>query len=97
MKQFYNEQVMSLHNVMQIYGMPGLTLPTANLYAAHMKYEVDLNAPSVHPAMALMNARHFNIDPAKDLVSSMLQGASAPLTYNQLVSGMAQLRPDRNL
>lgn len=88
---------MNLHNVMQIYGMPGLTLPSANLYAAHMKYDVDLSDPNVHPAMALLNARHFNIDPTKDLVSSMLQGSSAPLTYNQLVSGMAQIRSDRDI
>jgi hypothetical protein len=96
-KTFYNEQVMRLHDILQIYGMPGLTLPSANLYSAHMKYSVDLSRPNVHPALALMNARHFNIDATKDLISSVLQEAASPLTYNQLLSGMSQTRSDRNI
>lgn len=77
--------------------MPGIALPSANLYAAHMKYDVDLSSPEVHPAMALMNARHFNIDPAKSLIDSMIASASSPMTFNQLVSGMNQLRDDRRV
>ena len=97
LKELYNQEIVGLQNVMQRFGMPGIALPSANLYAAHMKYDVDLSSPQVHPAMALMNARHFNIDPSKSLLDSMIASAASPMTFNQLVSGMAQLRPDRNL
>lgn len=88
---------MGLHNVMQRFGMPGINFPTANAYAAHMKYDVDLSGNDIHPAMALFNRRHFNIDPSKSLMDTMLGRAPTVMTFGQLVSGMAQIRSDRNI
>lgn len=95
-QSFMVNEVLQMPTVMERFGMPGLDLPSGNLYKNLTKFDVDMTSSGAdHPAMVLLNSMFFNIDPNKPLGLSMSRAVSNLMSKTELQSAMTQIGPGR--
>lgn len=68
LRERYMHDVLRLPRLFKQAGIPGVELPSANLFRRAFRYEVDTSRTGgeMHPMQVLINRAIFNVDPAKE-------------------------------
>jgi hypothetical protein len=75
---YFKDKVMRYNRLFNKQGLPGVELPSANLYRSTHLFEVDNSQGIVHPAQILLNDSSFNFNPEKKGLDSISTGMSMP-------------------
>jgi hypothetical protein len=75
---YFKDKVMRYNSLFNRQGLPGVELPSSNLYRSSHLFEVDNSQGIVHPAQIVLNDGSFNFNPEKKGLESVSTGTSMP-------------------
>lgn len=81
-----------IERMMLTKGIPGLDIPSSNLYRNTIRFDVDMRSSGArHPLAIVLNSLHMNVDPRSDGSSIIRRSFNRMMTPTQLQSAMNQV------
>lgn len=90
----FMNNVLKVNELIQRQGLPGSSLPSANLYRSLFKFRtISSSSEGFHPAQVLLNTINFFHDPSKEGLSSLKAGSKIvdPSRLQQLVTPFSSM------
>lgn len=84
LRDYYATHILKLDQVLASTGLPGVQLPSANLYAGSFRFRLENAQGAMHPAQLLLNRTIFNVHEGDVGVDALRFGTSSLISSRAL-------------